>query len=161
MNILRLSGAEIAFGARNLLHGASLTLQAGEKVALIGRNGAGKSTLLNVLGGTVQLDDGNLWTSDNLTISTLAQTVKAPEDQTIYHVVVDGLGALGELLDRYHALTEQTSSQSTAAQLSELAHIESGIETLGGWNVEQRVNQVSTAQTGKGSCPDVRLVRKQ
>ena len=138
MNILRLRDAEVAYGDRKLLNRASLSLQAGEKVALVGRNGAGKSTLLNVFGGSTQLDDGTLWTNDNLTISTLAQSVEADEDQTVYHVVVEGLGTLGDLLERYHTITQQSSSQ----RLHELASLESSIETQGGWNVEQRVNQV-------------------
>lgn len=75
MSILRLIDAEVAYGARKLLEHASLVLQAGEKVALVGRNGAGKSTLLKVLGGSVQLDDGTLRRTDNLTTSTLAQSV--------------------------------------------------------------------------------------
>jgi len=138
MNILRLRDAEIAYGDRKLLDGAELTLQAGEKVALIGRNGAGKSTLLKVLCGAARLDDGTLWTSDQLTVATLAQTVEAAGDQTIYHVVVEGLGALGELLERYHSISQQASNDG----LNELARLEAGIESLGGWNVEQRVNQV-------------------
>jgi ATP-binding cassette subfamily F protein uup len=141
VSILRLSGAEVAYGDRKLLDDASLVLQAGEKVALIGRNGAGKSTLLKVLSGTAQLDDGTLWTADNLTISTLAQSVpmdQINEDQTIYHVVVDGLGELGGLLERHHTITQSSSKK----ELAELPRIEAQIESLGGWNVEQRVTRV-------------------
>ncbi len=138
MNILTLSDAEIAYGGRKLLDQASLTLQKGEKIALIGRNGAGKSTLLRILAGATQLDDGTRWTADNLTIATLIQTVPEAGDQTIYHCVVEGLGELGELLDRYHAIAQQSSMQ----HLDELADVEAGIEALGGWNIEQRVNRV-------------------
>ena len=138
MNLLRLSDAEVAYGDRQLLRQASLVLQSGEKVALVGRNGAGKSTLLKVLAGEVQLDDGSLWRADNLKVSVLAQTVTAAEDDSVYHVVVEGLGELGELLDRYH----QTTLQQAERQLESLADIEAGIEALGGWNVEQRVNRV-------------------
>jgi ATP-binding cassette subfamily F protein uup len=138
VNLLRLTDAEIAYGGRKLLDQASLTLQTGEKIALIGRNGAGKSTLLKILAGTTQLDDGTRWTADNLTVATLSQTVPEVEDQTIYHTVVEGLGELGELLDRYHAIAQQSSMQ----HLEQLSEVEAGIESLGGWNVEQRVNRV-------------------
>jgi len=138
VNLLRLADAEIAYGGRKLLDQASLTLQTGEKIALIGRNGAGKSTLLKILANTTQLDDGTRWTADNLTVATLSQTVPEVEDQTIYHTVVEGLGELGELLDRYHAIAQQSSMQ----HLEQLSEVEAGIESLGGWNVEQRVNRV-------------------
>jgi ATP-binding cassette subfamily F protein uup len=133
-----LSDAEIAYGERKLLNNASLALQAGEKIALIGRNGAGKSTLLKILAGATQLDDGALWTADNLSVASLDQAVPESGDQTIYHTVVEGLGELGALLDRYHAIAQQSSMQ----HLDELAGVEAGIEALGGWNIEQRVNRV-------------------
>ena len=138
MNILRLTNAEIAFGDKTLLDGASLVLESGEKVALIGRNGAGKSTLLKVLSGEVHTDDGNLGLVDGLKIAVLSQDVLAPEDHSIYHVVVEGLGELGELLDRYHLVTQGGSPK----ELQALAGIEAGIEALGGWNAEQRVTQM-------------------
>ena len=138
MHILRLDGAEIAYGARKLLDGASLVLQAGERVALVGRNGAGKSTLLKVLASAATLDDGTLWTADHLTISHLAQSVPDTADETIYQIVVGGLGALGVALEAYHALANNAGNAASG----EMARLDAQIETLGGWNVEQRVQRV-------------------
>lgn len=45
-------------GAKVLLRDFSLTLRAGEKVALMGRNGAGKSTMIGMISGTVAPDRG-------------------------------------------------------------------------------------------------------
>ncbi len=137
MNILRLSDAEISIGERKLLAGASLVLDAGEKVALVGRNGAGKSTLLNVLAGEVQLDDGSFWRADNLRVSVLNQSQAEPVDRSIYDVVVGGLGELGLLLESYHGIAGDNKPD-----LEALAEIEAKIDTHGGWNVEQRVTQM-------------------
>jgi len=45
-------GVERAFGDRQILQGASLRLQAGDRVGLVGANGSGKTTLLSILAGT-------------------------------------------------------------------------------------------------------------
>ena len=119
MNILRLSDAEISIGERKLLADASLVLDAGEKVALVGRNGAGKSTLLNVLAGEVQLDDGNFWRADNLRVSVLNQSQAEPVDRSIYDVVVGGLGELGLLLESYHRIAGDSKPDLEA--LAEIA----------------------------------------
>ncbi|WP_328334821.1 MULTISPECIES: ATP-binding cassette domain-containing protein [unclassified Streptomyces] len=51
--LLRIDGVGVSFGGVKALEGASMTVRAGETVAIIGPNGAGKTTLLNVLSGLV------------------------------------------------------------------------------------------------------------
>ncbi|MFE3826857.1 ATP-binding cassette domain-containing protein [Streptomyces sp. NPDC059092] len=51
--LLRLDEVAVTFGGLKALEGASLSVRAGETVAIIGPNGAGKTTLLNVLSGLV------------------------------------------------------------------------------------------------------------
>jgi ATP-binding cassette subfamily F protein uup len=60
MSLIALLNAHVAFGERPLLDGAQLTVQAGERIGLIGRNGTGKSTLLGVLAGRAALDEGEV-----------------------------------------------------------------------------------------------------
>lgn len=91
MNILRLDNAELAYGEQKLLHAASLTIETGEKIALIGRNGTGKSTLLKVISGATQLDDGQCWRMDGIRIAYLSQDLPLAQDQSIIDVVRAGL----------------------------------------------------------------------
>lgn len=45
----------------NVLHNISLTIKAGEKLALVGANGAGKSTLIKLICGLYQPTEGNIY----------------------------------------------------------------------------------------------------
>lgn len=49
-----------AYGRRRVLNGATLGVQPGQLVAVVGENGAGKSTLLKVLAGTLRADRGEV-----------------------------------------------------------------------------------------------------
>src|SRR3978361_1712744 len=58
MSLYSISNAQLAFGHVALLDHADFSLEAGERVGLIGRNGAGKSSLLKIIAGQMSPDDG-------------------------------------------------------------------------------------------------------
>ena len=58
--LLSLHDIHKTFGGIRALRGVSLTLNAGEVLALVGENGAGKSTLVKILTGIYQPDDGHI-----------------------------------------------------------------------------------------------------
>ena len=60
MPLISVDRACLAFGHVALLDKASFQLDAGERVALIGRNGSGKSSLLRAMVGHSPLDDGEV-----------------------------------------------------------------------------------------------------
>src|SRR5690349_9959239 len=73
MALLNLLNGQLAYGAHPLLDGASFSMEAGERIGLIGRNGTGKSSLLNVIAGRVTLDDGEMRRADGLKIALVEQ----------------------------------------------------------------------------------------
>ena len=58
MNLLAASGIVSGYGDIEILHGVSLTVGAGEVVAIIGPNGCGKSTLMKTIFGLLEPTDG-------------------------------------------------------------------------------------------------------
>lgn len=60
MPLLHLHGVRAAYGRRVVLDDATLTVEAGEVVALVGRNGAGKTTLLRVAAGHLRPSAGRV-----------------------------------------------------------------------------------------------------
>lgn len=60
-SFLEVRNVRKAFQGREVLRGVSLSLEAGERVALMGPSGSGKSTLLHCIGGVESLDSGEVW----------------------------------------------------------------------------------------------------
>ena len=63
--MLRVEKASVAYGRVTALREASLVVNDGELVTLIGANGAGKSTLLNAISGVVRLKGGDIWLDEH------------------------------------------------------------------------------------------------
>jgi len=83
MTLLTVRNAHLAFGDKPLLDGAQISIQAGERLGMIGRNGTGKSSLLKVIAGRSQLDDGELQIRDGLQIVFVEQEPELPAAETL------------------------------------------------------------------------------
>jgi ATP-binding cassette subfamily F protein uup len=101
MPLVSLDHIRMAYGHLPLLDDASLLIEAGERVCVLGRNGTGKSTLLQIIGGTVIPDAGTVWRQPGLRIARLEQDVPLSSDRTVLEVVADGFKEL-EHVDRWH-----------------------------------------------------------
>ena len=94
MPLVALDSVSIAFGHLPLLDNVTLQVDAGERVAVIGRNGTGKSTLLSILGGELPPDAGTLIRQPGVRIARLVQDVPLSANRTVAEVVGEGLGDL-------------------------------------------------------------------
>jgi len=136
MSLLSFTGLSLEIGDQPILRRAELTLEPGERVALIGRNGAGKSTLLRILEGDLKPDSGEIRAKPGLRISRLTQLLPEVGEETIQEYVAQGLSHLQVLLDRYHHRTASPMDEYALKELEELQH---RIDTEGGWNLERRI----------------------
>ena len=77
--MIRIESLSLQRGAKALFVQASVTLNPGEKVGLIGVNGAGKSTLFDLLRGMLHADGGELSVPQNWRVAHVMQDVPAVE----------------------------------------------------------------------------------
>jgi ATP-binding cassette subfamily F protein uup len=75
MAILTIKNLDLSFGDPPLLENASVQVEAGEKVVLLGRNGCGKSTLLACLAGQLPPNRGEVFVQPGVRRGYLPQTV--------------------------------------------------------------------------------------
>lgn len=71
--LLQLSGISLSFGGNPVFDGLDLVVQAGDRVALVGRNGSGKSTLMKVMAGLVEPDQGARVVPPGVTVGYMEQ----------------------------------------------------------------------------------------
>ncbi len=142
MPLLTLSNVSLAFGYLPLVSDAELRIDAGERIALIGRNGSGKSSLLRVVAGETPPDRGTIWRDPGLRVSRLDQDVPAAGDHTVFDEIASGLGELGSSVSRYHEAAVRLSTSGDASDLERLGRLQHELEERDGWRLEQKVEMV-------------------
>ncbi|WOI44987.1 ATP-binding cassette domain-containing protein [Acidovorax sp. BLS4] len=131
MALLTLINAQLAFGHVALLDHAGFSLEASERVGLIGRNGAGKSSLLKILGSLAKPDDGSLQIQQGIRIAYVAQEPALEMEASVFAAASEGLREVAEIRDLY--LSGEPGLDLNALQ--------SQIEAYDAWNWEQRVEE--------------------
>ncbi|RUO81300.1 ABC transporter ATP-binding protein [Idiomarina tyrosinivorans] len=142
MNLLRIQDAELSYGTQVLLDQVQLTVDAGERVCLVGRNGAGKSTLMKVIAGEILLDSGTVQAVGETVITRLPQDPPAQSDDTVYHYVADALADVGALLDEYNQLSAQIAEDASEHALKRLDQLQTAIDAADGWQYSSRIESV-------------------
>ncbi len=83
MILLSLQGVKKSFGTNEVLRDASLVLQEGQRMGLVGVNGCGKSTLMKIIAGLETADDGAITMQKGIRLGYLAQQGMVDESKTV------------------------------------------------------------------------------
>ena len=148
MPLITLQGVDYGVGGPLLLEDVHFAIEAGERVALIGRNGAGKSTLLKLLDGTLRADDGEVRVEGGTRVARLEQEVPAGAGGDVWDVVAGGLGEVGAWLAEYHHLVHADDIDMDA-----LSRVQAQIENAHGWSLDQRVTETLERLSLDGDAP--------
>jgi ABC transport system ATP-binding/permease protein len=133
------------FGAHCVLSGATLTIENGERVALVGANGSGKSTLGRILAGLDAPDTGVVMRQRGARIGYLDQKPVLPPELTAREAVLAGLHEWRKARERYQdigAHLAEAREPKLSALLAEQSALGGEIERLGGWDLEHRADAV-------------------
>ena len=92
MALLSLRNLSFTWSGPPLLDNATIEIERGERIGLLGRNGAGKSTLMKIIVGEVKPDDGTVQLAADASIARLVQEVPEQEtrDRTVTEIVRAG-----------------------------------------------------------------------
>ena len=141
MTLIRFDEVSLNFADQVILRDADLSIEAGERVCLIGRNGAGKSTTFRLITGQLEPDRGDITARQNLIVSQLEQTLPEAMDLPIADVIRSGLMQIEALLKEYERKSRLDLDKNGLRELEEL---HSKIDAHDGWHLEQRVETTIT-----------------
>ncbi|MFK2877551.1 ATP-binding cassette domain-containing protein [Rhodanobacter hydrolyticus] len=137
MSLIQLHRVDFSIGGPLLLEHVDLSIDRNERVCIVGRNGEGKSTLMKLIAGELKADDGEVRVQTGVVIARMAQEVPQGTAGSVFDVVAQGLGDLGQLLARYHHLLHE-------GDLDALGDVQTQIEARHGWDLDRRVTEVLT-----------------
>ncbi len=143
--MLTISHISKSYGLNSVLKDVSFTLNAGERIGLVGANGVGKSTLIKIIAGVIPSDGGTITLPPNTEIGYLPQVITGYDDQTLGDLIAQASKRLITLEGRMRQL-EDNMTRLTGDVLdkvmTEYGNVTEHFELLGGYEGDHRVESV-------------------
>ena len=142
--LFRLSDVYKSYGAQDVLRGASIQVNPGEHVGLVGRNGAGKTTIFRLIRGDESPDSGDVARVRGLSLGLLEQHVDFESGLTVHEAALAAFKELQQIEHEMHALEHRMAEapddlDSVLERYSELQH---EFERLGGFEYAARAESI-------------------
>ncbi|MCP5534917.1 MAG: ABC-F family ATP-binding cassette domain-containing protein [Akkermansiaceae bacterium] len=125
----------VRYSSHTVLDGATLAIQQGDRIGLVGRNGCGKSTFLKILAGETVADTGAVTFKRGLVTGYLPQNFELNEGANVHDNVLAGAQYTLDLIEEYETIP--ADSHRSAEVLDEITHLE-------GWDLEHRATSLLT-----------------
>ena len=145
MNLLTIDNISKQFSERLLFDGASLQINTGDRIGLIGVNGSGKSTLLKIAAGLEAPDAGSVAAPGGVRIEYLPQEPPLDDALTVLETIFHSHSPQMRLLRSYEATTARLEQRPDDAALqAELVALSAEMERTDGWSAEANAKSILT-----------------
>ena len=147
MSIFTLQSVKKDFGIKEILKDASFSLDATDKVGLIGTNGSGKSTLLKMIAGLEPIDSGQILVNSGVRIIYLPQQPELDESRTVLEQVFADSGEQMALVREYEELSGKlahTQEDGSSQLMSRLSAVMQRMDASGAWELETNAKIILT-----------------
>jgi ATP-binding cassette ChvD family protein len=128
---------------RVILRDISLSFFPGAKIGVLGLNGSGKSTLLKIMSGLDKEIEGEARAQTGIKVGYLPQEPLLDEAKTVREVVVEGVGDVQGLIDRFNAISDRFAEPMSDDEMNKLmeeqAKMQDAIDAVGGWELERKL----------------------
>ncbi len=135
MILLNAEKIQKGYSDRQLLDGASLAINEGDKIGLIGVNGTGKSTLLKIIAGLDQPDSGTVTRAGGVRVAYLPQNPVFEPQATVLEQVMKGV-----------AISEEQADEARIRQQADEYQCKTILTKLGLYDYDQPIHLLSGGQ---------------
>ncbi len=125
-------------GDLKILSGASLSVEAGEKIGLVGRNGAGKTTLLNVLSGNSEPDGGTVELVGGAKVGMTEQSLYLGTERPVEEEMLSAFEDLMRREKELKALEAELSDNPSPNLLERYGRLQAEFDRDGGYGYRAR-----------------------
>ncbi len=115
-----------------------MSIEHNERLCIVGKNGAGKSTLMQLIAGLQKPDEGSIIVQKGIKITQLIQEVPQDLHGSVYDIVGQGLGNLGQIITAWHAIIASGATDDDS--MNKMAELQHEIDVNNGWNLEQQIS---------------------
>jgi ATP-binding cassette ChvD family protein len=130
-------------GGREILKNIHLSFLPGAKIGVLGSNGSGKSTLLNIMAGVDKQFSGEAWAAENIKVGYLTQEPQLEAGKTVYEIVMEGMGEIKAVLDRFNEVSAKFAEEMTDDEmnslLAEQAELQEKIDNANAWDLDRHI----------------------
>jgi ATP-binding cassette subfamily F protein 3 len=142
--LFRLSEVHKSYGTQDVLRGASLQVNPGEHVGLVGRNGAGKTTLFRMITGEETPDRGDVVRMRGLRLGLLEQHVDFEPGTTVHESALAAFGHLQQIEHEMHELEHRMAeaTDDLDAVLARYSDLQHEFEREGGFEFAARAEAI-------------------
>ena len=144
-----------SYSERTLFSGLTLTIEAGDRIALIGANGSGKTTLLEILSGDIDPDIGSVTTRRGLSVGYLKQEPDSFSDNSLLEEVLNADAEANyieeEIATAQGELSSETDLERQGVLLDRLSELYIKLEEAGG---DAREHEAKAILAGLGFKQD-------
>src|SRR6059036_862612 len=102
--ILTATDLVVRYGERAILDRATLGIDEGDRIGLVGRNGCGKTTFLRILAGLLSPDSGIVTRRRELVVSYLPQDFTSDVAKSVHENIRDGARHVLDLIAEFESL---------------------------------------------------------
>src|SRR5438132_502559 len=142
--LFRLSEVHKSYGSQDVLRGASVQINAGEHVGLVGRNGAGKTTIFRLISGEETADRGDVVRARGTRLGLLAQHVHFEPGSTVHESALAAFGNLQQIEHEMHELEHRMADagDDLEAILERYSHLQHEFEREGGFEYTAKAEAI-------------------